>query len=242
MTAVPTYTHETILHKRDFIDAFYIRYGWDLLDIPLECLQHALDCKLGGLRTIQHNEARDTMAQFMREAGFSPVVTEPALQPLSGEDFFNKTANKESEARSDIKCNGFYKQMRQAYFDIKVISPFAKSYLHLSPAALFKQSEAQKNRGYRQMILEIEHGIFTPLVFTCSGGIAPQSQMVLKRLAERISEKQNVNISQVAGWLRAKMSFALLRTTLLCIRTTRTKKYHGDNNIESAVAEARIDY
>ena len=51
-------------------------------------LQHALDCKLGGLRTIQHNEARDTMAQFMREAGFSPVETEPALQPLSGEEFF----------------------------------------------------------------------------------------------------------------------------------------------------------
>ena len=49
------------------------------------------------------------MAQFMREAGFSPVETEPALQPLSGEEFFYKTANKESEARSDIKCNGFYK-------------------------------------------------------------------------------------------------------------------------------------
>ena len=30
VTAVPTYTHETILHKRDFIDAIYIRYGWDL--------------------------------------------------------------------------------------------------------------------------------------------------------------------------------------------------------------------
>ena len=35
VTAVPTYTHETILHKRDFVDAIYIQYGWDLLNIPL---------------------------------------------------------------------------------------------------------------------------------------------------------------------------------------------------------------
>ena len=57
-------------------DACYIRYGWTLLNLPLTCacgtafsLQHALDCRLGGLRIIQHNEARDTLAQCMREAG-----------------------------------------------------------------------------------------------------------------------------------------------------------------------------
>ena len=99
ITSIPTYSHNTILHKNDFVDAIYIRYGWDLLNIPLECkchakfsLQHALDCKLGGLRVIQHNEARDTMAQFMREAGFTSVETEPKLQPLSGETFIYKSA------------------------------------------------------------------------------------------------------------------------------------------------------
>ena len=66
--------------------------------------------------------------------------------------------------------------------------------------------------------------------------------MVLKRLAERISEKQGVDISQVAGWLRAKMRLTLLRTTLLCVRATRSKTFCTDNNIESAVSEARIDY
>ena len=117
-TAMPLYSHNTILHKGDFIDAIYILYGWDLLNIPLECkchakfnLQHALDCKLGGLRVIQHNEIRDTMADFMREAGFTPVEIEPNLQPLSGEAFIYKTANKDEESRSDIKCYGFFKHM-----------------------------------------------------------------------------------------------------------------------------------
>ena len=131
---MPTYAHDTILHKNDFVDAIYIRYGWKLLNILLEykChakfdLQHALDCHLGGLRTMQHNEVRDNMAQFMRDAGFPAVEIEPELIPLSGETFHYKTANKKEEARSDIKCYSFWKHMRHAFFDVKVISPYARS-------------------------------------------------------------------------------------------------------------------
>ena len=93
-------------------------------------LQHALDCPLGGLRTFQHNQTRDTMAAAMREAGLTCLEIEPKLQPLSGESFDYKSANTEDEARADIKCTGLWKQMRQAFFDIKVVSPFARSDAH----------------------------------------------------------------------------------------------------------------
>ena len=92
VTACPSYEHGTVLHKRDFVDACYIRYGWTLLDLQITCacgaafnVQHALDCKLGGLRIIQHNEVRDTIAQCMKEAGHTAVEIEPQLQPLEGE-------------------------------------------------------------------------------------------------------------------------------------------------------------
>ena len=111
VTASPSYDHGTVLHKGEFVDACYIRYGWTLLNLPLTCacgvafsLQHALDCRLGGLRIIQHNEARDTLAQCMREAGHTAVEVEPQLQPLNGEVFDYKSANKDDEDRSDIKC------------------------------------------------------------------------------------------------------------------------------------------
>ena len=54
VTASPSYDHGTVLHKRDFVDSCYMRYGWTLLDLPISCacgnafnVQHALDCKLG---------------------------------------------------------------------------------------------------------------------------------------------------------------------------------------------------
>jgi len=249
VTATPSYDHGTVLHKGDFTDALYIRYGWTLLNLPATCacgtafnIQHALDCKLGGLRTIQHNEVRDVVARCMREAGHSLVEVEPQLQELSGEVFDYKSANKEADARSDIKCCGFWTNKRQAYFDVKVVSPFARSYVGLKPAQLFNMAEKAKIREYRARILEVEHGDFNPLVFTCTGGMAPQCHLVMKRLAEQLSAKLNLQHSVVSGWLRCRLSFALLRTTLLCVRATRHKRFVIDNNIELAVSEARIEH
>jgi hypothetical protein len=62
---------------------------------------------VGGFRTLQHNEVRDLVAECMREAQFKGVEVEPPLQPLSGESFKLKSANKEDEARSDVRVLDF---------------------------------------------------------------------------------------------------------------------------------------
>ena len=241
VTATPSYDHGQGRVHRCLVHSIWVDDAEPSYDVCVwGCfhIQHALDCKLGGLRTIQHNEVRDVVAQCMREAGHSLVEVEPQLQELSGEVFDYKSANKEADARSDIKCCGFWTNKRQAYFDVKVVSPFARSYVGLKPAQLFRMAEKAKVREYRARILEVEHGDFNPLVFTCTGGMAPQCHLVMKRLAEQLSKKLNLQNSVVSGWLRCRLSFALLRTTLLCVRATRRKRFVIDNNIELAVSEA----
>ena len=106
---------------------------------------------------------------------------------------------------------------------------------------MFNQAEKAKMREYKERICNVEHGDFNPLVFTCAGGIAPQSNAVLKRLAEQLSEKKEIPRSVVSGWLRCRLSFAILRTTLLCVRATRRKRYICDSNIELAVNTTRAE-
>jgi hypothetical protein len=126
--------------------------------------------------------------------------------------------------------------VRQAYFEVKVVSPLARSYANLTAAALFRMAEKSKNREYKERIREVEHGDF-------NRGLAPQSSIVVKRIAEKLSEKQSINMSVVSGWLRCRLSFALLRTTILCVRGTRRKRYNShENNIELSVSEAKITY
>jgi hypothetical protein len=249
VTSTPLHEHGTVLHKGDFVDAVYMRYGWTLADLPASCpcgtafsLQHALDCKLGGYRTIQHNEVRDLFVDVMREAGHV-VEAEPLLQKLTGEGFKYKSANKENDARSDLKVTGFWRNMRQAYFDVKVVSPFARSYSHLTQKSILLTAEKSKMREYAERIKEIEQADFNPLVFTTVGAMGNQSQIVMKRLVEQLSERKGVAPSVVTGWLRVRLSFALLRTTLLCVRGTRRKKFTNcESNIDLAVSQAKIAY
>ena len=105
---------------------------------------------------------------------------------------------------------------------------------------MFKNAERAKIREYKDRIMNVERADFNPLVFTCTGGMAPQSHLVMKKLAEKLSEKQNIHVSVVSGWLRCRLSFALLRTTLLCVRATRCKKLDIENNIELAVVVTRM--
>ena len=129
-----------------------------------------------------------------------------------------------------------------AYFDIKVVSPFARSNLNKPHKTLFHEAEQQKDREYKARINQIEQADFTPLVFTTAGGMAPRMQLFLKRISQIMSEQQDLANSVVAGWLRCRFSFALLRTTLVCLRGTRKKRYtaHVDD-IFRAVHEPRID-
>ena len=190
---------------------------------------------------MQHNETRDVMAQCMRDAGFFNVE-EPQLQELTGEVFDDKSATKAPDTRSDIAVNGFWRPERRAFFDVKVVSPFARSFVNLKPEQLFKSSEKIKIREYSERVNDVEHGDFTPLVFTCTGGMAPQSSIVIKRLAERISKRQNMAFSVVSGFLRCRLSFALLRTTLICLRGTRRQRVTTENNIKLDVNATHMEY
>ena len=63
-------------------------------------------------------------------------------------------------------------------------------------------AEMAKIREYAPRIKQFEHADFMPLVFTCAGGIAPKSHLLLKKLAELMSEKQKVLVAQVSDLLR----------------------------------------
>ena len=126
-------------------------------------------------------------------------------------------------------------------FDIKVVSPYAKSNFNLSPAQLFRRSEKEKIREYAERIREVERADFSPLVFTTTGTMAPRCHKIFKMVSEKIAAIKDLPYSVVSGWLRCRFSFALLRTTLICLRGTRKRKEKiGKAHIERAVVEAHI--
>ena len=59
-----------------------------------------------------------------------------------------------------------------------------------------------KKREYAQRVREVEHGVFTPLVLSTTGGIGREAATFYKRLADEISTKEQKQYSVVMGWIR----------------------------------------
>lgn len=168
----------------------------------------------------RHNELRDITAEILREM-CPNVVVEPALTPLTGERMSFKTSNTANLARSDVSAKDFWIKGQVTYCDIRVFNPISKCYLNQSLSAVHKRNESEKKRQYNQRILQVEHGSFSPLVFSCFGGMSRECSRFFSHASEIISEKRKVGKSSVSALIKARLNFALLRSSLLCIRGDR---------------------
>ena len=60
----------------------------------------------------------------------------------------------------------------------------------MTPKHIYKQHETEKKRQYSSRVMEIEHGTFTPLAFTTTGGMADECRRYHCQLAELITTKK----------------------------------------------------
>ena len=172
------------------------------------------------------------------------VTTEPTLQPLSGENFDARSTNTSDGARVDIRARGFWNASQDAFFDVRVFYPNAPSNRSTLTSSAYRRHEQAKKREYGQRIREVEHGVFTPLVFSSTGGMGQEATTFYKRLASMISQKRQHPYPTVTGWLRCRLSFAALRSAIMCIRGSRSSFHRpirgGDVDITLATSEGRI--
>ena len=98
------------------------------------------------------------------------VSIEPSLPTLDTEQFRYRSANREDEARLDIRATGFWCRGQEAFFDVRVFYPIAPSYRNRDLSALYRMHEAEKKRAYGERVREVERGVFTPLVVSLHDG------------------------------------------------------------------------
>ena len=105
-----------------------------------------------------------------------------------------------------------------AYFDVRVTNADCVSQQNSSVKSILRSHELDKKRGYNRRVMEVEHGSFTPLIFTTSGVMGHECSIYHKNLAEKLSNKKDEQYSVIMRYLRVKLSFLALKATLLCLR------------------------
>ena len=150
------------------------------------------------------------------------VKTEPLLLPIGNGS--TESTNEAEKARPDVSAVGVWSPMERTFLDVRVFHPNSASYMNTAPSQLYIQHEKAKKRTYNDRILQVEKGSFSPLIFSTTGGMGPESTRYHKRVAELISAKRGEVYSHVVNHIRTGIRFALLKSVLIAVRGERGRK------------------
>ena len=169
------------------------------------------------------------------------MAVEPLLQPLDGETFKVKSTATSQEAHSDVRAAGFWTRREDAFFDVCVFHSNTPSYRQMTFLEVCEHHQRLKQLEYEERVINVDHGSFCPLVFSTSGAIGPLCTRFLKRLAGKIADKDNSNYAEVMAWLRCRISFALLRSAVMCVRGSRSSRHTPVlDNRQISMAEGHV--
>ena len=144
VSVLPIATCHFDLSPAQFRDVLAVRYIHDPTDLPSKCdgcgatltMQHALDCKVGGLVIQRHNEIRDCIGDI---AVWTQVVREPIVREAH-------IRAGDSGLRLDLGVHGVWQPQAVALFDFKVIDTDAPSYSSRSPESVLESGAQDKKR------------------------------------------------------------------------------------------------
>ena len=139
------------------------------------------------------------------------VRIQPELLPIG--DTSTSSTNVALKARLDVSAVGVWSPMERTFLDVRVVHPNCPTNRGKTIEKIYEKNEKEKKNSYNQRVIQVEKATFTPLVFTTSGGMAPECTLYHKKVAELISMKTKEDYSHVMSHLRQRLRFTLLKTT-----------------------------
>ena len=175
-------------------------------------LNHALDCRKGGLVIQRHNEIRDAVGDLANLV-WKDVHREPVV----------REATENSPALiADLAVRGVWQTQSVALLDIRVIDTDAQSYLSRSVQSILSSAETEKRTKY-QAACEFRRAAFTPFITSVDGALGKESKAFLHKLTGLLTIKWQKSLDETTNWIRTRLSFAILRATNHCIRGSRIR-------------------
>ena len=117
---------------------------------------------------------------------------------------------------ADLSVCGVWQPQATTFFDVRVVDSDANSYLHCDVGAVLSSIEHTKKQKYSQAA-EMINPSFKPFAVTADGALSLKAKTFMRHLAEKIAAIWHKSNSEVLGYVRTRMLFAVLHATNLCI-------------------------
>jgi hypothetical protein len=231
LTTLPNLLNGSDLSADEFRDGARLRLGLIPTALPPRCdgcnerftTEHAMSCRKGGLIIHRHNDIVTTWGQLCGQAlSPSTISDEPLIQPSRDLQVDGTTITVPSpELRGDLAVHGFWTRGQTAIFDVRITDTDQPSNRNTDPSKVLLRHEKEKKDKYGSLCIA-QRRTFTPLVFSVDGLLGKEATAASKRLASSIAGKWKRSYSEICGYVRSRLSIALIRSSSRCLRADRT--------------------
>ena len=112
--------------------------------------------------------------------------------------------------------------LRHCLYTVSVVDTDAQSYHARTPHDGLSTAEGEMKCKYLQACQD-RRATFIPLCVSVDGMLGSEAAFFVKRMRDFLAANWERPYSLVSGWVRARLSFAILRAALLCVQGNRTK-------------------
>jgi hypothetical protein len=123
----------------------------------------------------------------------------------------------ENEDRDDVLIQGIWERGTDCILDIRVTDTYTPTYQMKDPSKVIEAAEHLKKKKYLQPCLN-QRRQFTPFIVSVDGLTGKEAKSVLKVLAARSATKAGKIYPYIMGYMRARLSIAIVRATHVCLR------------------------
>jgi hypothetical protein len=158
----------------------------------------------------------------------STVTDEPLIQPSRDMQVSGTNRTEPSpELRGDIAVHGFWNSSQTAIFDVRITDTDQPSHRNTDPTKVLLRQEKEKKDKYGALCIA-RRRTFTPLVFSVDGLLGKEATAASKRLASTLAAKWKRSYSEICGFVRSRLSIALIRSSSRCLRADRNpiRRFH----------------
>lgn len=245
LTIYPSVLNGTNLSADEFRDNLRLRYDMKPLHLQPKCdgcgetitVQHCLSCKVGGLVHIRHDDVASEFGHLCAKAlspgriSYEPLINicrDTTAEAVTAEanqipaTNTNTTPATDNKNRGDVKVAGFWRRGTDCILDVRVTDTDSRSYRNQDPEKVLRRMEEEKKSKHLQPCLERRRH-FTPLVYSVDGMAGQETRAAERRVASLLAAKWGRQYSQMAGWVRARMAIAVVRSNTMMLRGSRVR-------------------
>ena len=120
---------------------------------------------------------------------------------------------------------------------MRVTDTDAKSYRGSTSAKVLEKAAREKRAKYAKACLK-QRRSFMVLVYSIDGMAGKGARAYEKRIASLLEDKWSWEYSSVAGWVKARMAFTVVRFNTLLLRGSRTRYSWKPDGVDRFTAGA----